>query len=136
MRTELERRPLLKTERENASREIIGLFWMALSALFLAMSGLLVRYATGYEGLPPSTMTLIRGTIQTIFMLLAIVVVPDGRQVFRNTPKLWGLLVLHGVSGALELLTVFGSFKLLDLSVASAIFRTSKCLVSHQLMHH
>ncbi len=37
---------------------------MALSALFFGMSGLLVRYKTAYEGLPASTVVLVRGIIR------------------------------------------------------------------------
>ncbi len=136
MQTKQERLPLLKTELENPPHEIIGLLWMALSALFFGVSGLLVRYVTAYGGLPASSVVLVRGLIQTVLMLGAISVAPDGRDVFRNTPKLWGLLALHGCSGAIGILALFGSFKLLDLSVASAIYYTSKCHTSHQHTRH
>ncbi len=128
--TKQEHLPLVKNEFENPRHEIIGLLWMALSALFFGESGLLVRYVTAYGGLPASSVVLVRGLIQTILMLGAISVVIDGRDVFQNTPKLWGLLALHGI------LALFGSFKLLDLSVASGIYYTSKCDTFSQLTNH
>ena len=134
--TKQEHLPLVKNEFENPRHEIIGLLWMALSALFFGESGLLVRYVTAYGGLPASSVVLVRGLIQTILMLGAISVVIDGRDVFQNTPKLWGLLALHGGSGAIGILALFGSFKLLDLSVASGIYYTSKCDTSSRLTNH
>ncbi len=128
---EQEQLHLLKTEDENPRHEIIGLLWMALSALFIGISGLLVRYVTGYGGLPASSIVLVRGVIQTMLVLLTILVVPDSGQVFRNTRKLWGLLALHGCSGAFEILAAFGSATFLDLHVATAIYHTRKWYTFH-----
>ncbi len=127
MQSEEERLPLLKTERTHPRHETTGLLLMALAALFFGTSVLLVRYATAYGGLAVSTAVMVRGTVQATLALLATTIVPDGQEVFQNTPKLWGLLALRGGLGALGLLASYSSFKLLDLSIASSIFYTSKC---------
>ncbi len=125
MQTEPERLPLLKTDRAHPRDETAGLLLMALAALFFGASGLLVRYATAYGGLAVSTAVMLRGITQTTLALLATLVVPDGRDVFRNTPELWGLLALRGSLGGVALLAFVGAFKLLDLSIASSIYYTS-----------
>ncbi len=127
MPTEPERQPLLKTDLAHPRHEIAGLLLMVLAALFFSLSGVLVRYATAYGGLAVSTAVLVRGIIQTMFALVATIIVPDGREVFRNTPRLWGLLALRGSLGGAALLAIYSSLKLLDLSVASSIYYTSKC---------
>lgn len=126
MQTENERLPLLKTPTSQSTNETVGLLLMALAALFFGIQGLLVRYVTAYGGLSVSTVILIRGAIQTTLALIATSIVSDGRDVFRNSPRLWGLLALRGGAGAVAIVALFSSFKLLNLSVASSIYYTSK----------
>ncbi len=126
METEEEGLPLLKTERENPQHEITGLLFMALAALLFGICGVLVRYVTAYGGLALSTVVLVRGITQTTLASLTIGLLPRGHGTFRNTQRLWGAIALRGVLGALVVVTLFDSYKLLDFSIASSIFSTSK----------
>ncbi len=126
MKARQELLPLLKTARTLTRRETVGLLLMGLAALFFGASGLLVRHVTAYGGLAVSTVVLVRGIIQTTLTLLATTILPDSRDVFRNTPKLWCLLALRGVLSGVAILALYTSFKLLDLSIASSIYYTSK----------
>ncbi len=126
METEEEGLSLLKTEPENPQHEITGLLFMALAALLYGICGVFVRYVTAYRGLALSTIILVRGITQTALTSLIIGLLPQGHGTFRNTQRLWGAIALRGVLGALLVVTLFGSYKLLDFSIASAIFSTSK----------
>ncbi len=126
METEQERLPLLKTERETSQHEITGLLLMVLSALLFCTLGVLSRYVTAYRGLALSTVVLVRGITQTMLTMAAMKLLPEGQETFWNAQQLWGPIALRGVSGALVIFTLFGSFKLLDFSIATAIFSTSK----------
>ena len=138
METKQERLPLLKKERENVHPEITGLLLMVLSALFFGLLGVLVRYVTAYCGLALSTVVLVRGATQTALTLFTTRIVSDGQKTFRNSRQLWVALALRGSSGALALVALVGSYKLLDFSVASSIFYTSKwhTTISHHIIGH
>ncbi len=125
MVTKQERLPLLNKERENSQHGIIGLSLMILAALFFGTLGVLVRYLTAYRGMALFTVVLVRGVTQTVLTLFTTAVVPDGHETFRNTQQLWVALALRGGSGALAVLALYGSYKLLDFSIASSIFYTS-----------
>ena len=126
METKHERLPLLTTERENLRHEITGLLLMVLAALCFGSLGVLVRYLTAYCGEALSTVVLVRGLTQTALTLLATILVPNGHKTFENTKQLWVALALRGGSGALATVALVGSYKLLDFSIASSIFYTSK----------
>lgn len=131
-----ERDELLKEEREEPKHETFGLSLMALAALFFAVQSFLVRYVTAYGTLPVSTVVLVRGITQTILGLLTTAIVPDGRDVFNNTPRLWWLLALRGFAGAVAIVALFLSFSMVPLSVASSLYYTSSYYSSSHAQHN
>ncbi len=135
METKDERLPLLKTKREKPRHEITGYLLMILAALFFGMLGVLVRYVTAYRGLALPTVVLVRGLTQTTLTLVTMRLLPKSQRLFPKTQKLWWALALRGVLGALTITALFGSYKLLEFSIADSIFSISECctIASHEL---
>lgn len=104
------------------SNESFGYVLLLSSGFAFSTMALLVRIATGYHGLPVSTVLFIRGLIQSTSALFSIFFFMDYREAFNISQRFAMLLILRGAIGASVMYLLIFALSLLPMGIHSSIF--------------
>lgn len=114
---ELEKQQLYETTNDWFGRGL-----MLTSAVFFCLQASVSRYATGYAGLPPSVMAVIRGSVQSGLAFFLSFTLMDYKKVYALTPRLTVLLAIRGSLGALTFVITIASLSCIPIGIFMSLF--------------